>query len=248
MASRYWVGGTGVWDASNTTPWALTSGGAGGQTVPSTADTAFFDSVSNANTITLAYSPTLQTLRMDTFSGTFNANNQTITLSSGPSTFSANSSMTMLGSPSMNCTSVNAGEQFIALANLTYGTININSATGTRTFSSTGNGFTIDNFTRNRTGAAIKLGNGTINNWNINGDSTYTTITGYPSTLTITNSTKQLDGLTFDDIRMNLNPVTFYAGKNSIAWNTSKGIALSNGIFNYNNPKQKILVLESGTS
>ena len=215
MATRYWVGGTGVWDASNTTPWAATSGGAGGQSVPSTADSAFFDSISNSNTITLAYSPTLQTLRFDTFSGTFNANNQTVSLSSGPSTFTANSSMTMLGNLSMNCISINSGEQFIALANLTYGTININSATGTRTFSSSGNGYIINTFTRNATGAIIKLGSGTINNWNINGPASILSPTSgtfyvIPTTLNITNPTKNLDGLSFTDVYANINSLNFY--------------------------------------
>lgn len=42
MANRYWVGGTGNWDAT-TTHWSATSGGAGGQSVPGTGDDVFFD-------------------------------------------------------------------------------------------------------------------------------------------------------------------------------------------------------------
>ena len=38
VASRFWVGGTGTWDASDTTHWAATSGGAGGQSVPGSSD------------------------------------------------------------------------------------------------------------------------------------------------------------------------------------------------------------------
>ena len=54
MANRYWVGGTGTWDASNTTNWSATSGGAGGASVPTTADTVFFDTNSGtAATITV---------------------------------------------------------------------------------------------------------------------------------------------------------------------------------------------------
>jgi len=34
MALRYWVGGNGVWDASNRFNWSTTSGGVGGATVP----------------------------------------------------------------------------------------------------------------------------------------------------------------------------------------------------------------------
>ena len=54
MANRYWVGGTASWDGTAGTKWALTSGGAGGEAVPTTADDVFFDANSGANTITIA--------------------------------------------------------------------------------------------------------------------------------------------------------------------------------------------------
>lgn len=44
MANRYWVGGGGnTWDGTAGTKWATTSGGAGGASVPTTADDVFFD-------------------------------------------------------------------------------------------------------------------------------------------------------------------------------------------------------------
>lgn len=43
MATYYWVGGSGVWNASSTTNWAASSGGAGGAGVPNVSDTAIFD-------------------------------------------------------------------------------------------------------------------------------------------------------------------------------------------------------------
>jgi len=46
MANRYWVGGTAAWDGTAGTKWALTSGGAGGQAVPTSADDVFFSSLS----------------------------------------------------------------------------------------------------------------------------------------------------------------------------------------------------------
>ncbi len=45
MANRYWVGGIGNWDAT-TTHWSATSGGAGGASVPTSADNVIFDSAS----------------------------------------------------------------------------------------------------------------------------------------------------------------------------------------------------------
>ena len=58
MANRYWVGGTGSWNAT-TTNWSATSGGAGGASVPTLADDVFFDTLSNATAyvVTLAASP-----------------------------------------------------------------------------------------------------------------------------------------------------------------------------------------------
>jgi hypothetical protein len=41
MASRFWVGSSGVY--SDTAHWASSSGGAGGQSVPGTGDTAIID-------------------------------------------------------------------------------------------------------------------------------------------------------------------------------------------------------------
>ena len=54
MATRYWVGGTGTWDGSTTTNWSATSGGAGGASAPTTADTAIFDANSGTGTCTTA--------------------------------------------------------------------------------------------------------------------------------------------------------------------------------------------------
>jgi hypothetical protein len=47
MADRYWVGGTGTWDATAGTKWSTQSGGSGGASVPGAADIAIFDSNSN---------------------------------------------------------------------------------------------------------------------------------------------------------------------------------------------------------
>jgi len=53
MANRYWVGGTAAWDGTAGTKWAATSGGAGGETVPTTADDVFFDA-SSTGTVTIS--------------------------------------------------------------------------------------------------------------------------------------------------------------------------------------------------
>ena len=43
MADRYWVGGTGTWNTTSTTNWSGSSGGGGGASVPTAADSVFFD-------------------------------------------------------------------------------------------------------------------------------------------------------------------------------------------------------------
>jgi len=71
MADRYWVGGAGTWDATTTTNWSATSGGAGGASAPTLIDNVIFNSASNAT----AYAVTLGT----------NANALDITIA-GPAT------------------------------------------------------------------------------------------------------------------------------------------------------------------
>jgi hypothetical protein len=53
--TRYWVGGTGTWNAT-TTNWSATSGGAGGASVPTSVDAVIFDSASNATSYTVPIS------------------------------------------------------------------------------------------------------------------------------------------------------------------------------------------------
>ena len=66
MAYRYWVGGTGTWDNTSTTHWSATSGGSGGASVPTAADSVIIDSSSGTGTITVASSGmTIYTLTMN---------------------------------------------------------------------------------------------------------------------------------------------------------------------------------------
>jgi hypothetical protein len=53
MANRFWVGGTGTWDTTNTANWSATSGGAGGESVPTSADNITFNASSGGGVVTL---------------------------------------------------------------------------------------------------------------------------------------------------------------------------------------------------
>lgn len=71
MANKYWVpGGNGNW--SSTTNWSTSSGGSGGTAIPTTSDTAIFDSNSGSGTVTVDTS-TAVTLHLTAtgFTGTF---------------------------------------------------------------------------------------------------------------------------------------------------------------------------------
>jgi hypothetical protein len=54
MVARFWVGGTGTWDASATTNWAASTGGASGASAPTAADDVTVDANSGNGTITIA--------------------------------------------------------------------------------------------------------------------------------------------------------------------------------------------------
>lgn len=85
-ASRFWVGGTAIWDGSTTTHWSATTGGAGGSSVPASGDDVTFDASSGGGTVTVAAtingSNTIQSITMGAFGGTldFSANNPNVTM------------------------------------------------------------------------------------------------------------------------------------------------------------------------
>lgn len=54
MANRYWVGGSGTWDSTAGTKWSTASGGAGGASVPTSADDVYFDASSGTSSVTIA--------------------------------------------------------------------------------------------------------------------------------------------------------------------------------------------------
>lgn len=56
MAIRYWRGGAGTWNATSTTNWSTTSGGAAGASAPTAADDVVFDANSGIGTITVTIS------------------------------------------------------------------------------------------------------------------------------------------------------------------------------------------------
>ncbi len=96
MADRYWVGGTAAWDDTAGTKWAATSGGPGGETVPTTADDVFFDA-SSTGTVTIASTNTgAKSVNCTGFTGTFAGSTVNLTIA-GSLTLVAGMGYTYIG-------------------------------------------------------------------------------------------------------------------------------------------------------
>lgn len=85
MANKFWVGGTGTWDAADTTHWDDADGGAGGDAVPGTSDVAVFNANSGGGTVTVNVNVAVQSITFGAFAGTidFGTNNNTVALTVG---------------------------------------------------------------------------------------------------------------------------------------------------------------------
>jgi hypothetical protein len=106
MAARYWVGGTETWDGTVGSKWALTSGGAGGQAVPTSADTVFFDANSGASTVTIGSGTAIcATLTMTGFTGTLAFGTNSIDLAGTGNIYTGATTFSVSGTPLMLCTS-----------------------------------------------------------------------------------------------------------------------------------------------
>jgi hypothetical protein len=132
MASRFWVGGTGTWDGADTTHWAATTGGAGGQSVPGSSDTVTIDASSGAGTITVNTTVTVQSITCGAMGMTldFSANNNNVTLSAATG-FSGTGTGTRtinLGNGTWTLTSTSNNQITWTIATTTNLTFNANSS------------------------------------------------------------------------------------------------------------------------
>lgn len=146
MADRYWVGGTASWDGTAGTKWALTSGGAGGQAVPTTADDVFFSSASTG-TVTVT-TGSAKSINCTGFTGTITGIGS-ITVA-GSVTLVAGMTYTHTGTVSIT------GTGTLTTAGKTFGTLSVG---GTVTL-----GDALNTSTRNVT---ITLGTFNTNNFNV---------------------------------------------------------------------------------
>ena len=151
MADRFWVGGAGTWNTSSTTNWSATSGGGSGASVPTVADSVFFD---QAGTYTVTMTGALNCLD--------------ITVSAGTVTFATGTSPTLnvRGSMSLVAGTVWSSTGVITFSSTTTGrtvTTNGTVISASMFFDGVGGAWTLGsalNFTSTRT---IILTRGTFN-------------------------------------------------------------------------------------
>jgi hypothetical protein len=145
MANRYWVGGTATWDGTAGSKWALTSGGAGGQAVPTTSDTVFFTISSGANTVTIGTGAVCSTLTMTGFTGTLAFGTNTISAAGTGTVFTGATTYSVSGTPLILVTNATATARTITTGSVTEAnSISFNISAGGSTLTITAGGIVRD--------------------------------------------------------------------------------------------------------
>ena len=149
MANRYWVGGTGNWDATSTTHWSASSGGSGGASVPTTADDVIVNSASGSPAISMSA----------------NTNCKSLTTTGATCSFSGGNLITVAGGITFSTTTTWSHNATLSLTGT--GTITTNGVVMPSSFSINAVGLTITLGSAltcsNTTVDAFRLSNGTIN-------------------------------------------------------------------------------------
>lgn len=217
MADRYWVGGTNNWNGTAGTKWATTSGGAGGASVPTTADDVFFTNLSTGTCTISTGNTGAKSINFTGFTGTFSgAVSMTVagsvTLSSGMS-FVHPATMTFTGTGTI----ITAGKNFSAVTvngsgiTITLGDAFVSSNTirvTQGTFDAAGYNVTINSFSSSNSNVrTIKMGSGL---WTLTGTGTVWD-TGIITNLTFNKNTANilLSNTTATSRSFTSNPLSF---------------------------------------
>ena len=221
MATRYWVGGTGTWDATTTTNWSATSGGAGGASAPTSVDDVVFNAGSDTGGI---FTVTISTgaVCRDITAGSLDF---TMTLA-GSAAWSVYGSLTF---PATNFTRTYTGDITFAAATTgkTITTNGIQLTTGAMVLAGAGGEWIL--------GSAITIGGinlflGTLrsNNFNITASNIFSSYSNvralYLGSSTVTLSVGGLIDFT------NKTNLTFDAGTSSIVGLAASPLFIGNGL------------------
>jgi len=231
MATFYWVGGSGTWNATDTTNWASSSGGAGGAGVPTSTDNVIFDSLSNATayTVTLGTNAVCEDL---TAAGPLAGN---VTFSLGATAvINCHGSMTL---PATGLTwTGTAGANLVFRATVTGKTVTTNGVSLTNTaitFDGVGGGWTLGSaFTH--TGNTFFVTNGSFDtgNFNLTTPNFFSTNSNIRS-IALGSSTVNISGTTAVNFSITTN-LTFNAGTSSIVCAGAASTLNGGGLTFYN--------------
>jgi len=147
MAVRYWVGGSGTWDTTSTTNWSTTTGGAGGASAPTSADSAVINASSGAGTITLGEDITVLSVNMTGYTGTLDfANYKIFLVGTAATIFTAPTTATFTGNPTLELSAAaSSGTRQVVCTSFTEAnSINLLVTAGTDTVNPLGNYRDID--------------------------------------------------------------------------------------------------------
>jgi hypothetical protein len=232
MADRYWVGGDGTWDATTTTNWATTSGGAGGASAPTSSDNVIFDSLSNATAYTVTIGTNAACADL-TAAGAL-VGNVTFSLSA-TARIDCHSSMTLAAT---GVTWTGTGGCILTFKATTTGkTITTNGVALTVTrvdFDGVGGAWTLGSALTFGNNQSFFVQNGTFNtgNFNITGNALARNIAG-TATINLGSSTLTLSGAT----SVNFNEtsgLTFNAGTSQITCTNASPTFTGGGLTFYN--------------
>lgn len=153
MADRYWVGGTATWDGTAGTKWALTSGGVGGQAVPTAADDVYIDSGSGAVTVTVSSARVCKSLKFVSGAGAFSG------------TFSGTSGITISGDLVLSASMTNNSTTSLTFNSTTSQTITANGKAldCNITFNGVAGSWTLQDALTTGATRTVTLTNGTLN-------------------------------------------------------------------------------------
>jgi hypothetical protein len=244
MATRYWVGGAGTWDATTTTNWSATSGGSGGASAPTSVDNVIFDTLSNATAYAVTVGTNAAALDV-TIAGPATGN---VTITSGATAvINCYGSWTNAATGVVFTTTQGAILNFLAATtgktittnNVTLGAliINFNNASGGWTLGSA--------FTITTQATTLTAGSFNTNNFAFNGGVFVLSGTGVRS-LTLGSSTVTLTGTAVWTATTTTN-LTFNAGTSTINFTgaspTFAGGGLTYGTVNFTSTSGGVVTL-----
>ena len=221
MADRYWVGGSAAWDTIAATKWATTSGGAGGASVPTSADNVFLDAASGAVTITVTSARPCLNLDCTGFTGTLAGTSTPNLQCYGNLTFSSGMTYSTASSPTITMLATTTGKT-VTTAGKTLWNI---------TFNGFGGAWTLQDEIVNSENITVTAGTFNTNNFNIKSSNIRST-GGSPRAINLGSSTAYAIFIW----TMTSTGMTFTAGTSTVRCDiTNDGGTFSGGGLTYYN-------------